>query len=150
VDAPAAELYRCHQRTLERAVSHAVDAPRELIEDACQNAWTILLRAGPQHSSLVAWLYVVATREAVRLRAAEQRHARLEAALAPVFRIDEMLDARDALAALARLPDRQRTDLALAVAGFSYDEIGELTGRTFSTVRKNVDKARVRVRQYRP
>ena len=42
------ELYRRHHRDLHRAVAHAVNAPRELIEDACQNAWAILLRAQPE------------------------------------------------------------------------------------------------------
>jgi RNA polymerase sigma-70 factor, ECF subfamily len=150
VNPAAAELYRRHHRTLERAVSRAVDAPRELIEDACQNAWTILLGGGPRNSSLFGWLYLVATREADRLRRAEHRYVRLEPVLVDRFHVDDLLDAREALATLARLPQRQREDLALAAAGFSYEEIGELTGRTFNTVRKNVDKARVRVRQYRP
>jgi hypothetical protein len=60
----ADELYRRHHRNLQRAVSDAVDAPRELIEDACQNAWMIRLRANPNRGSCLGWLYVVATREA--------------------------------------------------------------------------------------
>jgi hypothetical protein len=63
------------------------------------------------------------------------------------FCIDEMLEAREALAILASLSDAQREDLTLAVAGFSYNEIGELTARrTFSTVRRNLAKAHARVR----
>jgi RNA polymerase sigma factor (sigma-70 family) len=40
----AADLYRRHHRDLERAVN----APRELIEDACQTAWATLLRSQPE------------------------------------------------------------------------------------------------------
>ena len=48
-------LYRRHHRDLERAVARTVHAPRELIEDACQNAWTIMLRAQPDRSSIFGW-----------------------------------------------------------------------------------------------
>jgi DNA-directed RNA polymerase specialized sigma24 family protein len=152
----AAELYRRHHRNLQRAVSDAVNAPRELIEDACQNAWTILLRAKPTCMSTFVWLYGVATREAYRLREAERRYTHLqdilptrscEALIADAFCIDDILEAREALGILASLPDREREDLTLVVAGFTYDEIAEMTGgRTFSNVRKRVDKACARVR----
>ena len=50
------DLYRRHHRDLQRAVARAVNAPRELIEDACQTAWTILLRRQPDRASIFAWL----------------------------------------------------------------------------------------------
>ncbi len=150
------ELYIRHHRGLHRAVAHAVHAPRELIEDACQNAWAIMLRAQPERSSIFGWLYVVATREAVRLCERERRHIHLEAAfpagsseavLADTFSIESILEAREALEILARLPDRQRADLTLLVAGFSYTEIAKLTGgRTYTNVNKHIAKARARVR----
>jgi RNA polymerase sigma factor (sigma-70 family) len=150
------ELYRRHHRELHRAVAHAVNAPRELIEDACQNAWAILLRAQPERISIVGWLYVVATREAFRLRERDRRHLHLEAMLpagswdaviADAFSIDDILEAREALEILASLPDRQRADLTLLVAGFSYVEIAELTGgRTYTNVNKHLAKARARIR----
>src|SRR4051794_26582753 len=64
-----AELYRRHHRALLRAVAHAVIASPELIEDACQTAWTAMLRCQPQRATLFAWLRVVAIREARRQRA---------------------------------------------------------------------------------
>ena len=45
------------------------------------------------------------------------------AAIADARSIDDLLDAREALEILAGLPDRQRTDLSLLVAGFGYLEI---------------------------
>jgi DNA-directed RNA polymerase specialized sigma24 family protein len=102
------------------------------------------------------WANVVATREAFRLCERERRHLRLEAMLpdgswdaviADAFSIDDILEAREALAILGRLPDRQRADLTLLVAGFSYVEIAELTGgRTYTNVNKHIAKARARVR----
>lgn len=151
-----AELYRRHHRDLQRAVSRVVTAPPELIEDACQNAWTMLLLTKPNRASVFGWLCGVATREAYRLRDVEHRYAgletmrpgrRREAALPAAFCIEEFLEVRDALVILASLPDRQREDLALLVAGFSYDEIAAMTGgRTFSTVRRNLVKAHAGVR----
>jgi DNA-directed RNA polymerase specialized sigma24 family protein len=61
------DLYRRHQRDLHRAVAHTVSAPRELIEDACQTAWAILLRTQPDRRAIFAWLRVVAIHEAYRL-----------------------------------------------------------------------------------
>jgi DNA-directed RNA polymerase specialized sigma24 family protein len=154
-----AELYRRHHRNLQLAVSRAVDAPRELIEDACQNAWTVLLRAKPTGASIFGWLLAVAIRDADRMCETERRCTHVDAALtaspgeAPgpdAFSIDDVLEAREALHILASLPDRQREDLTLVVAGFSYDEIAEMTGeRTLSTVRKHVAKAHDHVRLVR-
>ena len=150
------ELYRRHHRDLHRAVAHAVNAPRELVEDACQNAWAILLRAQPNRTSIFGWLYVVATREALRLCERERRHVHLEAmfsagswdaVIADAFSIDDILEAHEALEVIASLPARQRADLTLLVAGFSYVEIAELTGgRTYTNVNKHIAKARARVR----
>ena len=57
-----------HHAALRRGVARTVNASPELIEDACQAAWTILLRAQPDRSpTLLAWLRTVAVHEAYRL-----------------------------------------------------------------------------------
>jgi RNA polymerase sigma factor (sigma-70 family) len=149
-----ADLYRRHHRDLHRAVAHVVKAPRELIEDACQTAWAILLRTQPERYAIFAWLRVVAIHEAYRLSATERRDARLEdltddsndweVHVADGRSLDAALDAREALRALAALPARQRDDLALLIAGYSYREIAEITG---GRTRTNVNKALVKARQ---
>jgi RNA polymerase sigma factor (sigma-70 family) len=154
----AADLYRRHHRDLERAVARAVNAPRELIEDACQTAWAILLRSQPERYAIFAWLRVVAVHEAYRLSAAERREARLEHLagddgdwhenIADERCLDVALEAREALRALASLPDRQRDDLALLIGGYSYREIAELTGgRTYTNVNKALTKGRKKLRR---
>src|SRR5919198_101646 len=55
-----------------------VGAPKDLIEDACQTAWAILLHVQPNRYSLFAWLRVVAIHEAYRLIAIERREARFQ------------------------------------------------------------------------
>ena len=151
------ELYRLHHHELHRAVAHAVNAPRELIEDACQAAWLALLRNQPERYSIVGWLRTVAIHEAYRLSARDRRDVRLERLgsetgdwqniTADPRSVDDALEAHEALRILASLPARQREDLTLLVAGFSYEEIRHLTGgRTFSNVNKHLAKARARVR----
>jgi len=155
-----AELYRRHHHDLHRAVAHAVNAPRELIEDACQTAWTILLRTQPDRHAIFAWLRVVAIHEAYRLSARDRRHARLERlhaddgdwrdVIADPRALEDALEALEALRTLAALPRRQREDLTMKIAGYSCEEIRNLTGgRTFTNVNKSLVKARRRIRQER-
>jgi DNA-directed RNA polymerase specialized sigma24 family protein len=154
------ELYRRHHHELRRAVAHAVNAPRELIEDACQTAWTILLRRQPDRDTIFGWLRTVAIHEAYRLSAVDRRDARLahlgpesgdwQNVTADPRTLDEALDALEALVALGSLPERQRADLSLKVAGYSYEEIRVLTpGRTMTNVNKHLAKARARIRRMR-
>jgi DNA-directed RNA polymerase specialized sigma24 family protein len=70
-----------------------------------------------------------------------------DAVIAERVTIDDALEARRALQSLAGLPERQRQDLSLRVAGFSYREIAQLTGdRTYTNVNKHLRKARARIR----
>jgi RNA polymerase sigma factor (sigma-70 family) len=150
------ELYQRHHRALVRAVSRAIDTTPELVEDACQTAWTILLRRQPERNSLCGWLYVVALREAYRLAAIERRDAHLEdlharvawdSRVADDATLDNHVEAREALEALANLPEGQRRDFTLLIAGFSYGEIAATTaGRTYTNVSKHLAKARARIR----
>jgi DNA-directed RNA polymerase specialized sigma24 family protein len=154
-------LYRAHHCDLHRAVAQVVRAPRELIEDACQTAWLTLLRAQPNEDTVFAWLRVVAIHEAYRLSAIERRDAHLERpgsedgdwhdVIADPRSLDDALEAREALRALAALPERRRTDLALKIAGYSYEEIQARTpARTRTNVNKSLVKARAHIRRARP
>jgi RNA polymerase sigma factor (sigma-70 family) len=151
------DLYQRHHQALLIAVTHAINGSGALIEDACQTAWTILVRRQPDRASVFAWLYVVAIHEAYRLSAIERRELHLEdltieddwdTILAGRVTVDDQLEALEALRALADLPDRQRQDLSLRVGGFSYREIAARTdGRTYTNVNKHLVKARARIRR---
>jgi RNA polymerase sigma factor (sigma-70 family) len=151
-----ADLYRRHSRALQRAVARMGDVSPQILEDACQFAWSRLLLHQPNRRSVFAWLYVVARHEVYRLSAIERGDAPLEdlpgdqACEAPMAgrpSLDDRLEANEALRALADLPEPQRRDLTLLVAGFSYREIAEMTGgRTYSNVNKHLKKARARMR----
>ena len=135
-----------------------VRAPHEVIEDACQTAWAMLLHNQPDRHSVFGWLRVVAIHEAYRLSAPGRREVVPEPprsdqsdwtdTIADSRTLDDAIEALEALRALAALPPLQRTDLALKVAGFSYHEIAELTGeRTFTNVNKSLVMARARIRR---
>jgi DNA-directed RNA polymerase specialized sigma24 family protein len=137
-----ADLYRRHHHELTRSVRRAVNASGELVEDACQSVWLILLRRQPARGRMLfGWLRTVAIHEAYRLSRAERRELRLED-LAHAGAWGELVggraaveDAVEARRALGVLAGRQREYLALLVAGFSYREIGVLAGgRSFTNV----------------
>ncbi len=152
------ELFACHHSALLRAVRRAVRAPEPLIEDACANAWAILLRRQPDRGpTLFGWLRTVAVQEAYRLSKQQRATDALEElgtpdgegweALAADHRtLLHTLEARHALRALADLPDRQRDTIALFVAGYRYEEIQRLRGASYTNVNKQLVKARRRLR----
>lgn len=155
------DLFSEHHARLRQAVRGAVNTSPEVVDDACQAAWRILLRRQPDRGpSLFAWLKTVAVHEAYRLHRADHASVSLEVAtgdyenanactsarLGQVSedRLEHQLEARRALRALADLPDKQRMYLSLNVAGFTHDEIGELAGGASLT---NVNKHLVRARR---
>jgi DNA-directed RNA polymerase specialized sigma24 family protein len=113
-----------------------------------------MLRNQPDRTTIFAWLRVVAIHEAYRLSTAERGadledldHSQGWDPVADRVTIDDALEARRALMCIAELPARQRQDLSLRVAGFSYREIARITGdRTYTNVNKHLRKARARVR----
>ena len=162
------ELYRRHARDLLARTRRAVKAPEALIEDACQLAWTQFLRYQPEpRENVVAWLTVVARHEAYRL----VREYKSALPASSITAIDEdgkttgfdpdlavgpdrdpLLehDAREALAALAKLKPAQRAALALKVAGFRYKEIQSLCGgKTYTWVNRHITEGRAALRAAR-
>jgi RNA polymerase sigma factor (sigma-70 family) len=160
-----AALYAQHSDRLLRQVRAAVNTSDAIVEDACAAAWAILLRRQPDRTpTLGAWLRIVAIREAIRMDrrarsavsmdvlAATPMHADGDTAgvtreaLPPTHSDDAVIVARDALRELAQLPPRQRRLFALHVAGYSYQEIAQLTGDSLRTVDRQLRRARQRVR----
>ena len=160
-----AELFNRHHAALRGAVGRAVNASPELVEDACQAAWTILLRAQPDRGpTLLAWLRTVAVHEAYRLLRRQQATVSLDALTPPSDhgestaaedwlpelaedRLDTQLEARRALRALRALPARERELVAWKAAGFSYAEICQLAGGvSYTHVNKRLVRGRRRLR----
>ncbi len=150
-----AELFARYHELLLRAVSRRASAPAVVIEDACGFAWAQLLRYQPQRDNIVGWLVTVAVREAWKLSRRQRaelsdeleqhdRYAHLEEIGAT---LDDQVAAREALRALAELPERQSHLLARQAAGFSHDEIAAETGDSWRTVDRQLGRARRRIRE---
>jgi RNA polymerase sigma factor (sigma-70 family) len=139
---------------LERIVARNVRAPEPLIEDACQIAWSrwVMHRDRVAPGSVLAWLTTTATREALRLVRSEARHLPLseqpesggQLINLPV-RVpgpEQVLEFRERLAEVRRLPVRQQTALWMQGLGYDYREIAAQTGSTRRTVERNLLRAR--------
>ncbi len=162
-----AALYASFHRRLELTVRAGICAPDVVIEDACQFAWSGLVRhgAGIQPAAALAWLITTARREALRmlrrhtselsldeLFAAEPGHAVAAAdrsvawAVGTTPSVEELCELRERLSALGQLPLRERRILWLRVAGLSHDEIAARTGETARSVERQLVRGRRRVR----
>lgn len=147
-----ADLFATHQHSLRNAVRSAVRGSDDVIEDACSYAWMQLLRHQPYRETVFGWLRTVAIREGWRLAARERSELRvdgldeeLEILHTPID-TDLVVDAHQALETLAALPERQRSCLALLIAGHSYTEIARLTRTSYTAVNKQLVKARSTLR----
>lgn len=155
------ELFARHHDLVERVVARQVNASPDLIAEACAQAWAQLLRSQPDRDTVVAWLITVATREAWALARSERRETSLEELVGdssgnilevlpdPRSEIAVQLEAREALALIAALPDRQRQLMSRQVAGLSYDEIAAEAGQTRTAVNRHLNRAHRTVRDHR-
>ena len=155
-----ANLYARHADLLLRIVSRRASAPQTVIEDACAVAWTQLLRYQPERDRVVAWLVTVATREAWTLAKRESRETSIEAlgteegteGAYAMFEdlgatLEDQLDAREALRAVASLPERQRHALSRQLAGLSYEEMAVESGESRRTVERQLMRAHKHIRE---
>jgi RNA polymerase sigma factor (sigma-70 family) len=161
------ELFRRHHGRLVRLVQRDVGAPEAVAEDAVCFAFLQLCRRQPERSDrTVGWLRVVARHEALRLlrnlwsnvpldKAGPGRPELVGEPIPLVERIAGPVDvelaseARDALRALAGLRWLRRRVLALKAAGYSYEEIGEVLGVTYTNVNRHLTRARTELNELR-
>ena len=143
-------------RRLEQIVRLDVRAPDVVIEDACQFAWSRLLhhRNRVHQETVMTWLAHTAVHEAFKLLRRARRELSLEAdSEEPLLTPDpapapyELIERRERLDGIHRLPERQQRVLWLHVLGLSYAEIALREGCTVRTVERQLLRARQRVRQ---
>jgi RNA polymerase sigma factor (sigma-70 family) len=162
-----AALFLEHQRFLLRVTARRFGGSQELAEDACALAWLQLLRRQPDREAVVGWLRVVARNEGLRLLRIRRREPFLDDR--PAWRSDaasgEPLDwqellpapedtevaveARELLRCLAGLRWHQRTVLTLQLGGYSYKEIAQRLGRTYTWVNRHLTEGRAELRRRR-
>lgn len=145
-----------HAARLLRIVRAAVRAPDPVVEDACQFAWSRLMhnRERIQRDTALAWLAATAMHEAVKLVRRAGRDLSLEAvgedgshvALAAGRGPDAVAEARERLASLTSLTQRQQQLLWLRGLGLSYEEIARRHGCTSRAVERQLQRARTKLR----
>lgn len=146
------ELYGLLAGRLEQIVRLGVHAPDVVIEDACQFAWMRLLHHRDRvcRETVLGWLARTAVHEAFKLLWRNRREVPLEVAeedtapgaLTSVLTLAELIECRERLAELRRLPERQQRALWLHGFGLSYAEIGRHEGCTVRTVDRQLLRAR--------
>lgn len=154
-----AELYRTLSGRLEQIVRTDVRAPDAVIEDACQFAWSRFVQhsARVRREAALAWLVKTAVHEAFKLLrradrcqsldlAVEQRGDFAAGAPAP----EQLLAAREKLASIRVLPERQQRLLWLHALGLSYAEMARYTDCTPRTVERQLLRAKHRLREASP
>lgn len=157
--------YREHHQRLERKVACRVGGlSADLVEEACQHAWTVLLRRPDvrlTHDGF-GWLLLVATQEAWRAAHAKDiptgayalagdRGVIAEPGAHPSPALDDQIVGRELhqrrVGYLAHLKPAERQTLGLHAVGYTYREIGRLTGASHTAVNRRLTEGRARLRQ---
>jgi RNA polymerase sigma factor (sigma-70 family) len=151
------ELYAALAGQLRQIVRFGVRAPDALIEDACQVAWSRLIRhrGSVRREAALAWLVTTASREALKLIRRADRELSLdelaerERDLAPAgctVGPDEIVELRARLDLIGHLPPRQQRLVWLQGLGLSYEEMAGYTGSSTRTVERQLLRAKKALR----
>ena len=151
-----ARLYAALAHQLERIVGSGVPAP-DVVDDACQFAWTQLIRHSDrvEQETALGWLTTTAVREAFRLIRTADREPSLEALIEmfgeSIMRgaaraADECFATQERFMGLGALPTRQQRLLWLHAMGLSYAEMAVHEGTTRRTVERQILRARATVK----
>lgn len=152
------QLYESLSGRLRQIVGCTVQAPDQVLDDACQIAWSRLLRRPGsirQPEAAFAWLARTASREAVKIARRAQRDLsweqlaeRDEAARTIAVRppsTEELVALRARLDEVRALPPRQQRLVWLQGLGLSYREMAGYTGATQRTVERQLMRAKRRL-----
>jgi len=151
------ELYGSLAGRLEQIVRLDVRASDAVIEDACQFAWYRLLHHSHRvhRETVMAWLARTAVHEAFKLMRRGRRELSLDAALedreepswatAPATP-QQLLEYRERIRELRRLPERQQRVVWLHAFGLSYSEMAAHEECTRRTVDRQLLRARAALR----
>jgi RNA polymerase sigma factor (sigma-70 family) len=140
-------IYSRHADDLRRIVRSNLRVSDDVLDDACQFAWSTLLVARHKLAPGVElrWLVTTATREALRLmrvRRGEMPCAEPIVSEASGDSTVESVVLRGRLAEVKRLSHRQQQIIWLHGLGYEYREISAATGATPRTIERQLMKAR--------
>jgi RNA polymerase sigma-70 factor (ECF subfamily) len=116
-------------------------------EDAMQTAFIRLIEHRPE-GNIGGWLFTVAKHELfARLRELRRERPEAEAQNLTAADLHDHVEAADFLARLGKLKPQQQRCLALQAFGYSYEEIGEQTGQSFTWVNRHLTEGRRALRK---
>ncbi len=153
----AISLLDAHRASFRRT-ARRVSLCQDDADDALQRATVILLTKAPpsQGERLAGWMHVVTRREALAVRRERERLLGAEVGEAlpwagpcPAERAERREGCRERARMLARLKQDERRALVLIGQGYSYREICELTGWTYTKVNRCLAEGRARLRELR-
>jgi RNA polymerase sigma factor (sigma-70 family) len=146
---PFQELIDAHGRDVHRFLRSLVGQDAD---DCYQETWIAALRAYPRlrdDSNLRGWILTVAHRKAIDRIRARKRDAVPVAETPEMATTDGRVDLPDdeLWAAVAGLPDKQRTAVALRyVVDAGYAEVATVMGTSEEAARRNVHEGLKRLR----
>lgn len=160
----AVELLRRHEPALRRAARRVSICPEDA-DDAVQRAFEILLTKAPvlDRDRLAAWMIVVTRHEALAVRRSRERAPAAfagretngyDALSRPATEPpgpEELAERRERVAEARRALDRLKADerraIVLQAEGYSYAEICERCGWTYTKVNRCLAEGRAQLRR---
>ncbi len=135
-------------RFIVKNLKHEEDA-RDVVQSAFEKMWRNRLEVDPAKSK--SYLFTVAYHQMIdhlrkikRIQLKDEFNAEVKVFNRPVNNLRKILDE-----ALARLPETQRSLVLLKdYEGYSYEEIGQITGINSSQVKVYLHRARVQLKEY--
>lgn len=151
-----AQLYGLLADRVRQIVRFSIRAPDAVIDDACQVAWSRLIRrwGTVRREAVLPWLVKTASREALSLARRSARELPLDALPEWEWRVgpewtacrppapDEIAEQRARLEQLRALPERQQRLVWLQGLGLSYAEMAGHEGATMRTVERQLMRAK--------
>jgi RNA polymerase sigma factor (sigma-70 family) len=125
------------------------DTSNDIVQDSFEKLWRHV--AEIEYAVVKSWLFSTAYHTMIDIIRKEKRMTNLEKSYEYNL-LDESQynDLNEILhAAVQRLPDQQKTSVLLRdYEGYSYKEIGEITGQTEAQVKINIYRGRLALKTY--
>jgi RNA polymerase sigma factor (sigma-70 family) len=125
------------------------DRSADIIQDSYEKLWNHV--AEIDFKVAKSWLFKTAYNNMIDIIRKEKRFGRLEdhAEIIPTYE-SQYSDINEVLhLAIERLPEQQKTSVLLRdYEGYSYKEIGEITGQTEAQVKINIYRGRIALKNY--
>jgi RNA polymerase sigma-70 factor (ECF subfamily) len=125
------------------------DDARDVVQSAFEKLWKNREAVSAEKSK--SYLFTIAYHQMIdhlrkmrRVQLREEFHEEVKVSAAPAHQLKKVLDA-----ALARLNETQRSLVLLKdYEGYSYSEIGQITGLNESQVKVYLHRARIQLKEY--